>query len=377
VAIVFVMLAHTQVPALHAAGTVGVTVFFTLSGFLITALLLEDAHDHGSVRLGRFFARRVRRLAPALALFLAAMAVLGVVSASPVAPGARDLVGAVLYVGNYTGAMAGRDTTITHTWSLAVEEQFYLVWPFLLIGLLRLGRGRWLIPVLVALALGSALGRLLLWDGGTGIFRVNFGTDMRVDALLVGCLVAVFLSRRGPTRVWAGTTVFALAAMSLFSLASLTWELLAVTTAVPLVTACVLLHVAGGGGGGAVLAAAPLALLGRRSYGLYLWHYPTFGLAVAAPAGHKIVVWLGVLALTAAIVYLSWRCVEEPFLDKGHSDRGKDWRGLEDPSRVMTDVRGSGSPGPRGRRAESSTTPPNHPWSTSRGTTLPPGVNPL
>ncbi len=350
-AIIFVMLAHTQARPLHAAGTVGVTMFFTLSGFLITALLLQDIDDHGRVRLGRFFARRARRLAPALLLFLGAMAIIGLVSASPVVPNGRDILGAVFYVGNYTGAMAGRDTAILHTWSLAVEEQFYLAWPFLLMLLVGFRRGRWIVPVLVALVLYAVVGRFLLWDGGTGLLRVNYGTDMRVDGLLVGSLLAIHLRRRGTGRMWSGTAVVALLALAVLSLASITWELLVVAAVVPLVTALVLRQTVAGGA--AWLGAGPLALLGRRSYGLYLWHYPIFALASAAPAGQRLLAWGIALLLTTAIVHLSWRCVEEPFLKKARPDRREDWRGLRTRSRVSSDVRGSGSPGPRGRRAES------------------------
>ncbi len=351
VAILFVMLAHTQVGAVHAAGTVGVTVFFTLSGFLITGLLLQDIDDHGRVRLGRFFARRARRLAPALLLFLAAMAVLGLVSRSPVVPDARDILGALFYVGNYTGAMAGRDTTILHTWSLAVEEQFYLVWPFVLMAMVRVSRGRWLVPALVALVVASVVGRFVVWDGGSGILRVTYGTDLRVDALLIGCLVAVHLRRRGPRRWWPGTAAVVVLALGASALVGVVWEMLVVTALVPLLTGLVLLQVAGGGA--SFLAAAPLTLLGRRSYGIYLWHYPVFALASVAPPGQRLVAWPIALCLTAAIAHLSWRCVEEPFLRRSHPDRGEDWQRLDDRSRVVPDVRGSGSPGPRGRRAES------------------------
>ncbi|GAA5137206.1 hypothetical protein GCM10023339_77200 [Alloalcanivorax gelatiniphagus] len=351
VAITFVMLAHTQVGAVHAAGTVGVTVFFTLSGFLITSLLLQDLDDHGTVRLGRFFNRRARRLAPALFVFLAAMAVLGAASRSPVVPDARDIVGSLLYVGNYTGAMAGRDTAILHTWSLAVEEQFYLAWPVALLALARVSRGRWLVPVLCALILASVVGRFAAWDGGRGILRVTYGTDMRVDALLVGCLVAVHLHQRGPARQRSGATGAALLGLAAMAFVGVRWEALVVTALVPLLTGLALLQLAGGGA--SILSATPLGLLGRRSYGIYLWHYPIFALASAAPPEQRVVAWPIAVCVTAAIAHLSWRCIEEPFLQKGGSDRGEDWRGLRDPSKVRTDVRGSGSPGPRGRRAES------------------------
>lgn len=314
IAIVFVLLAHTQVRALHAAGTIGVTVFFTLSGFLITALLLQDIDDHGTVRLKRFFARRARRLGPGLLLFLGAMAVLGSLSASPVVPHASDILGALFYVGNYTGAMTGRDTTILHTWSLAVEEQFYLIWPFLLLALLRTARGRWLVPVVTSMALYAVAGRFLAWNGGVGALRVNYATDLRVDGLLVGCLVAIHLHRRGPTRLWSGTAVIVLVGLAALSFASLEWELLVLTALVPLSTALVLCSVTSGGG--SWLTAPALRLLGRRSYGIYLWHYPIFALATVAPPEQRVLAWSLAFFVTAAIVHLSWRCVEEPFLRK-------------------------------------------------------------
>ncbi|MFC7361667.1 acyltransferase family protein [Nocardioides astragali] len=350
-AIAFVMVAHSPVSGIHGAGTIGVTMFFTLSGFLITALLLQDIQAHHRVRLGRFFVRRARRLAPALLLFLAAMGALALISTSPVMPTSSDFWGALLYVGNYTSAMDARDTTISHTWSLAVEEQFYLVWPLVLMCSARLSRGRWLVPLLATLISFAIIGRYLSWDGGAGILVVSFATHLRMDGLLVGCLLAVYLHRRGTNRVPTAVPVVTTIALVLLMFVGIRSAFLVVVTVVPILTALMLL--AATSGGAVWLAARPLQLLGQRSYGIYLWHYPIFALAAAADTKFGAAVWAGALSLTALIAHLSWRCVEEPFLKKDPPNRREDWRGLRTRSKVSPDVRGSGSPGPRGRRAES------------------------
>ena len=184
------------------AGNIGVTMFFSLSGFLITTLLLEEHRTSGAISLKRFYIRRACRLFPALALFLGAMGVVSFLSRAPVAPSGRDFVGSILYVGNYTTAMQGRDSAIGHTWSLAIEEQFYIVWPCVLIAVLAVGRGRLVLAAMVA-GLGSVAAvvlRLMLWDDGRGALRVHFGTDTRMDGILIGCLAALWWHTRARGR---------------------------------------------------------------------------------------------------------------------------------------------------------------------------------
>ena len=298
------------------AGNVGVTIFFSLSGFLITSLLLEEHRAAGAISLKRFYLRRACRLFPALLVFLAVMGAVSLVSRAPVAASGHDFIGAILYVSNYTITMQGRDSTIGHTWSLAIEEQFYIVWPCVLIAVLAVGRGRLALAAVVA-GLGSVAAvvlRLMLWDDGRGALRVHFGTDTRMDGVLIGCLAALWWHSRaqGRARPWAAAGLLTLAAAS-----SLVEDpqvvIVVLPTVVALATALAIVLVAPGPAVG-VFASRPLQLVGRRSYGIYLWHHPLVGGAAALATPGRWPALLVAALLTAVVVHLSWRCVEEPFL---------------------------------------------------------------
>ena len=325
-------LAVTLVVACHArflpplAGNVGVTMFFALSGFLITCLLIEEHHTRGRIWLMGFYARRACRLFPALALFLATMAVIALMSDATVMPSARDFLGAIAYVGNYTSAMQDRDTTISHTWSLAIEEQFYILWPCVLLVVLTLGRGRLRLAAAAA-GVGSLVAvvlRVVLWDDGRGALRVHFGTDTRMDALLIGCLAAMWMHRRPVGRSRPGMAmVLVVAAGALSLVQDVRLAIVVLPTVVALATSAAILALVQGAATG-VFASRSLQLVGRRSYGIYLWHYPlvTGAAALAAPVRWPAL--LGAVLLTAAVVHLSWRCVEEPFLGLKHRFHGSD-----------------------------------------------------
>ena len=133
-----VLAGHIGIPRIARAGTVGVSVFFVLSGFLITRLLLEEHRATGAVRFGNFYARRALRLLPAMAVMLAIVGTWGAVSGEINAP----VLWPALYLSNIAVASGVDVGVFTHTWSLALEEQFYLVWPLVLLWALRTGRGR-------------------------------------------------------------------------------------------------------------------------------------------------------------------------------------------------------------------------------------------
>lgn len=312
-AILLVMLGHSPLPGVTAAGPVGVTVFFTLSGFLITTLLLEECASTGRVALSRFYARRALRLLPALLVFLVTMTVFALTSNLPLAPSARDLVGTLFYVGNFTTGMQGHDTVITHTWSLAVEEQFYIVWPLVLIAMLRWGGRRPLMWLAMAGSMFAVVERLLLWDGGRGVWRVYFGTDTRMDGLLIGCLAAAWMVGGAGRHNRQLLATLALVAAAALMFTTGVGEMLVVPTIVPWLTAVAILTLVQRADEGWIAHPA-LRLLGRRSYALYLWHFPLWGVATARGWPWVIPTFLVVTLLTAAIVHLSWRCVELPFL---------------------------------------------------------------
>jgi peptidoglycan/LPS O-acetylase OafA/YrhL len=322
VAVLAVMVYHS---GLIYGGFLGVDVFFTLSGFLITTLLLEEHARAGTIAIGRFYVRRALRLLPALVAFLIFWG-----GASMNAPQfwviLGELLGVLFYVTNWLIIywMAG---PLDHTWSLAIEEQFYVVWPVTLLLLLRwVRRSTWIVAVLVTAAAGSLAWRLALaLVAGTPFTRIYVGTDTHADGVLIGAALAVLLSRQGgcaPT----GTLRRAVVALSALGLPLLllaaplvpgyAWG---VTTLAALATGGVILDiVAGGSRVTRWLECAWLVSIGRISYGLYLWHWPVFGwhAALRSPGESAAPLWLSVLAwsLTFAAALISYHLIERPFL---------------------------------------------------------------
>jgi peptidoglycan/LPS O-acetylase OafA/YrhL len=214
-------------------GFIGVDIFFVLSGFLITTLLLQEWRETGRIRFADFYRRRAARLLPALFVTIAAVAVIYEVSSSfglHTDRGFAGIAAAVLfYSGNWIIALSQGNIPfglLAHTWSLAIEEQFYLVWPVLLLLLLSLSRRKNLRPLLaiaLTLAVASALLRFVLWNAHTG-GNIYFRTDTRADGLLLGCALAVVYSTGSGRAVlarYAGRqtiAVLAVTAMAFFAL---------------------------------------------------------------------------------------------------------------------------------------------------------------
>ena len=296
-----------------SGGYLGVDLFFVLSGFLITTLLLTEWDSDGTISLRRFWLRRARRLLPAVFVVLLGVVAYAVFVADPVElDGIRwDSVATLAYVANWRAILTGDGywdlftvpSPLEHTWSLAIEEQFYLVWPLVVLGLLRWARprGRWTATgegrlsdhqaaTVLAVALGGValLGAWALWlfEPGGDATRVYLGTDTRAPAVLLGAALAAWLQWRGPATGRART---ALEVGALVAVVGLGWAwtslegrdellyrggLLAAGAAVVVVIASVVNP--RGGPIAAVLSFAPLRWLGLISYGLYLWHWPVF-----------------------------------------------------------------------------------------------------
>ena len=312
-------------------GFLGVDIFFVLSGFLISALLLQEWQDTGTIRLGAFYTRRALRLLPAL------FALLAVVLLAPglfylAAPPWKDAATAALYATNWVNAFSLRNMTILeHTWSLTVEEQFYVLWPPLVTALLALQvrRRRILSMVLLGVCVSTGL-RLLLWDGPSSIKRLYYGLDTRLDALLIGCLVALLVSwdlvprtRKAVTaiRVIAGACapVLALLLVTADRESRVTYH--GLSTIACTAVAGVLLHVVycPSRFRMVVLENAPIVWIGRISYGLYLWHDPLFLDLLNTTRMAK----LGLFGLPAllvrfimafAVASLCFYLIERPFL---------------------------------------------------------------
>ncbi len=360
-AVAGVMAFHGGVPFLPA-GFLGVDSFFVLSGFLITSLLLGEWRQRMTIRLRRFWARRARRLLPALVavvLFVVFYARYAVPAGTY--PGLRgDALSALFYFANWhfiaTGGnyfvQTGPVSLLTHTWSLAIEEQFYVVWPLVVLAVLRWSKSlRLLLGICVVGALGSAIEMALLYHPGTDPTRLYYGTDTHAQCLLVGAALAVALALvaersaagspvSAADPLWSPKSPAVRRALGALGLAGATatgilWWRLAYTgnflwrggfLVVALATAAVLFCAVCSPGSllGRFLSIAPLRYLGRISYGLYLWHFPLFQWLDAARVGLTGYPLFGVRAgVTLAVATVSFYALERPIR---HGDVLRRWR---------------------------------------------------
>lgn len=288
----------------QGAGPAGVTLFFALSGLLITALLRSEVRLTGRVDYRSFFARRALRLLPALVVMVT---VVTVVPAFAVR-GATGLV-ALTYLSNFLVAGGTKLAALQHTWSLAVEEHFYLAWPFV-VAACRRARG----CLLVALVLAGAVlaWRAHLLEAGVPAARVMFATDARIDAVLLGCALALALETgrlRSAPRWLLAPGLAALLAVSVLPTHDFARWGQPLATAASL---CVVWSLA-------TRESRPFAStiagwVGRRAYAIYLWNLPLAALLLPRlplplPASNLVVV-----VTLVAVAALSYRFVETPFL---------------------------------------------------------------
>jgi peptidoglycan/LPS O-acetylase OafA/YrhL len=295
-------------------GSVGVTLFFVLSGFLITALLLQEKRDTGRIKLSDFYRRRALRLLPAVVAVSLSVAVGLLVLGEPERALAEGLA-PLTYVVNWLRILGLDLEQMSHTWSLAVEEQFYLVWPMAFIGIMAL-RMRPVVGLLVA-AGGLCIWRLLLVLEGASRSRVFLGTDTNADALLVGCALAFGLShsgRRAPRfapEIGLALFLMALGAGALGEAGVATIGLTAAALSGGLLVWWLATTER------SILDWRPLVGLGVISYGVYLWHGPIIrSLPDVAP---PLVV--GPLVVLVAIASYHW--IERPFLMRRHGRSGR------------------------------------------------------
>lgn len=318
-------------PDRFTGGYVGVDVFFVISGFLITGLLLREIESTGTVRLGTFWARRARRLLPT-ALFVAGAALVGTLLIAPSSlhlQFAKEIAASVLYVENWALVQDGADylaaenppSPVQHYWSLSVEEQFYLVWPLLVLlagraAMRHLGGTRRAVAVIVALIGGVSF----LWSVALvaqGSPSAYFGTHVRAWEFAAGALVALVLAGRRLPRPWS--LVLAWLGVAMIAAAVVVYDtgtpFPGLAALLPVVGAMLVIgaHSDGSWSLGAVGRRTGLVWLGEISYAAYLWHWPVIVLlSHAAPA---VLDGVGVLAVIAATVALAWastRFLEDP-----------------------------------------------------------------
>lgn len=353
VAVALVLIGHGGVPGV-GGGFIGVDIFFVLSGFLITSLLLDELGRSGRIDLTGFWIRRARRLLPALVLMVLTVGVAREFLPYQSLDGLRgDAIAAFAWVANWRFVAQktdyftqGAPSPLQHTWSLGVEEQYYIVWPVLLIGItlilaararryfakITVGHVRFAAFVIATLGATASAAAAIVFTSDTTRDRIYFGTDTRAQALLVGAAASALLVRdwsalnRGWCLIrtrWARRVARALPVAGLAALAALTHYasgsasefrhglLIVVAIAAVLVVAPVALEQRGMVA--RVLAWRPLVWLGAISYGVYLWHWPIFLVLNGERTGWSGLNLFGArCVLTLAVAGISYWAIEQP-----------------------------------------------------------------
>ncbi|MGJ9487884.1 acyltransferase family protein [Actinotignum sp. GS-2025b] len=343
-AIIAVVLYHMR-PALLTGGFVGVTVFFVLSGFLITRSVLRELSRERRFSYRRYLRRRLLRLWPPVLVTIAGAALLSYLIAPSLLPKVQaDALPAALFASNWVYifrevpyfAASGLPSPLTHLWYLGVLAQFYLVWPFILLALRRVRYST--LRIVAGLALASALLMAVLFFAGPDSTRAYYGLDTRAAELLIGALAALvspYVASLWPRadstttpqppahsataafalRVGTGAALLALLALAVWAdgESALTYAGGLTTTA--LLTALIVLTVHNPRLGlSRVLASAPFAYVGSRSFSLYLVHYPLLLLMNPATRTAEIsgAAKIGQLLVVGLVAELFYRCVEQP-----------------------------------------------------------------
>ena len=328
VAVYLVLLFHTGLAAL-GGGFVGVDLFFVLSGFLVTSVIVNEVDTTGRLALGGFYARRVRRLLPAAVVVVVATALVFLLVASVARrlPLVGDARSALLYYANWHFLGQSSDyfaadvdkSPFLHFWSLAIEEQFYLVFPLLLVAVVRLaGRHRHRVMlVLVAALMVLSVAAQLYWAGADAN-HAYYGTDARLYQLLAGALLALALRGREPRLTARGEGMVAGAGLlGLLVVASglVAWSPstrgLAATVASGLVIVG-LMQAGERGPVGGVLSRRLPVWLGKISYGTYLWHWPVIAVLGEVLVLDPVTLAALTVPVATALAALSYEVLEMP-----------------------------------------------------------------
>jgi peptidoglycan/LPS O-acetylase OafA/YrhL len=319
IAVLGVMLVHLDTAPDMQGGFLGVDIFFVLSGFLITSILLREWQSAGGIDLRRFYARRALRLLPAFAILIV---LCGPFASWPV------LLTAVTYTMNWFSAFGwlNTDGPLLHVWSLSIEWQFYLVWPAVLLALLSFRSRRWLVIVPGLVAFVVILARAAMAVDVPAFERAYPGTDLHSDGLLLGCALAAAVAQgqgiRGD-RIRTALRVLAPAALALLVclvLVSNPKTAFAFRVGIPLAefAAAVIVLAAVADSRAPIprlMQIAPLVSLGKISYGVYLWDWPINVALTNLGVGSDSLVAVALrLGLPILVALASYRYVEQPAL---------------------------------------------------------------
>ena len=337
IAVIMVLAYHLKL-ALFKSGFLGVTVFFVLSGYLITGILISEVEEEGTIDLKNFWLRRIRRLVPAvMSMAVVIIFVSAVVNRVIFTKGCKDFLASVLGFNNWWQIFnkvsyfeaAGVPSPFTHCWSLAIETQFYLIYPLILLGIYKLvksrgegraKRGLLFAGVTLLLALISVILMIVLFDPQQDASRVYYGTDTRAFSLLFGALLAILWDYRMVPRRLSASVNMVLGSVSFV-------VLLVMTIAIngssnfwyrggqfvgTILTVLVIYTVLGRKTWLSRFLSNPvLKWIGDRSYSIYLWHYP---IILLISKGIKASWWITLIEIVLSVVLaeLSYRFIETP-----------------------------------------------------------------
>ena len=328
-AVIMVLAYHLKMP-FAKSGLLGVTVFFVISGYLITGILINEIEESGGVDLKNFWLRRIRRLLPAvLSMAVVMIFVSAVVNRVVFTKGCNDLLSAVFGYNNWWQIFrkvsyfenAGAPSPFTHCWSLAIETQFYLIYPILLILLSKArDRGKVFAAVTAVLAMISVVLMGVLYSPDGDPSRVYYGTDTRAFSLLIGALAAIqkeyhIIKVKLRGKLWAvigSISVLILIGMMMFISSYSSFLYYGGQAIVSALAAFVVYAVTVSRSPlNIILGSSILKWIGDRSYSIYLWHYP---IIVLMSGGKRAAWWIVILevVLSVGLAELSYRFIETP-----------------------------------------------------------------
>lgn len=337
IAVIMVLAYHLKL-ALFKSGFLGVTVFFVLSGYLITGILISEVEEEGTIDLKNFWLRRIRRLVPAvLSMAVVIIFVSAVVNRIIFTKGCKDFLASVLGFNNWWQIFnkvsyfeaVGVPSPFTHCWSLAIETQFYLIYPLILLGIYKLAksrgegrakRGLLFAGVTLLLALISVILMIVLFDPQQDASRVYYGTDTRAFSLLFGALLAILWEYRMVPRRLSASVNMVLGSVSFAALLVMTIAINGSSNfwyrggqfVGTILTVLVIYAVSGRKTWLSRFLSNPvLKWIGDRSYSIYLWHYP---IILLISKGIKASWWITLIEIVLSVVLaeLSYRFIETP-----------------------------------------------------------------